>query len=116
MTHKYISGPYYVSQFHQMYGLWAGDGSTIIKADNADGEGFVVARVNCQTPYKPGEGQKTQCALRDATAPLIAAAPELAEALEAMISIVTHYGDLLYDAEVLAVEQARAALTKAKGE
>lgn len=48
-----------------------------------------VALVDCQTKFKRGQGYKTDCAERDANARLIAAAPDLLEALkrcEAMVS------------------------------
>lgn len=41
-----------------------------------------IAVVDCQTPFKRGKGHETECAERDANAKLIAAAPELLEALQ----------------------------------
>jgi hypothetical protein len=41
-----------------------------------------IALVDCQTEFKRGKGHETECAERDANARLIAAAPDLLEALQ----------------------------------
>jgi len=48
-------------------------------------DGDRIALVDCRTPYKRGQGWKQECAERDANARLIAAAPMLLEALQAIV-------------------------------
>ena len=67
-----------------------------------------IALVTCQAEYKRGAGHHAECEVRDANAALIAAAPELLEALEALISPVGVV--MLHD-----LDRARAAIAKVRG-
>lgn len=59
------------------------DGATVVMGNFADEDDRTrVALVDCKTPYKRGTGYMAQCAERDANARLIAAAPEMLEALK----------------------------------
>lgn len=77
-----------------------------------------VALVDCQTPFKRGQGHKTDCAERDANARLIAAAPDLLEALSAWIdfrdgSLGHHATRTMAERMEHIATQARAAIAKA---
>lgn len=69
-----------------------------------------IAVVDSHSKVKRGEGHKSECEIRDANARLIAATPDLLAALE----------DLIVNVDAIAhpkrLEQARAAIAKAKGE
>lgn len=62
----------------------------------------------------PPNGDKKPADENDANARLIAAAPELLEALEMVVNIATHPKATKADIKRIA-EEARAALAKAKG-
>lgn len=70
-----------------------------------------VALVDCQTHYKRGKGYETECAEREANALLIAAAPDLVEALQDLLADVglPHLGEHEPGSHL----RARAALRKA---
>jgi len=59
-------------------------------------------------------GKEVSVAQRDANARLVAAAPDLLESLEEMVSQFDQFG--LIDCEERAIKEARAALAKATGE
>jgi hypothetical protein len=127
---KPTPGPWYVSQV----GLTNGGERPITTEDGR------ICTVDCQTPFKRGEGWQSECEVREANARLIAAAPETAaerdrlkevnaELLEVLRLIADQalrceipegYGpefrseewDAGYDA---AISSARAAISKAKG-
>ena len=65
-----------------------------------------VALVDCHTPYKRGQGYKTECEIREANARLIAAAPDLLAAFHYLIAHVPALGN---------VPEIRAAIDKAEG-
>jgi hypothetical protein len=76
-----------------------------------------IAFVTCQAKFKRGEGYKAQCAERDANARLIAAAPDLLEALEiadAWIREARSLGSNIPCERTL--EMNSAAIAKARGE
>ena len=111
--------------------MLSNDGSTTIMGGPED-DRRPVARVECQAPFKRGQGHKSECAERDANARLIAAAPDLLAALEALSSNPRlNLGDLIYtvreregegwDGPAVtawndAVMAAKAAIAKARGE
>ena len=129
---KHTPGPWRIGQL----GL-TNDGASFILSDHAD---MSICTVTCQTPFKRGNGWRTECETREANARLIAAAPETAaerdrlkalnaELLEVLrltadqalrCEIPEGYGpefrgeewDAGYDA---AISSARAAIAKAKG-
>lgn len=65
-----------------------------------------IALVDCHAEYKRGHGHKTICPIREANARLMAAAPDLLEALE----------DMLKMPDDCAIERAQAAIAKARGQ
>jgi hypothetical protein len=65
-----------------------------------------IALVDCQTRFKRGQGWQTECDEREANARLIAAAPELLDALQ---EFVARYPNNV------GVVLARAAIAKATG-
>lgn len=90
----------------------ANDGARFIMAESGR-----VALVDCQTQYKRGQGHQTACAERDANAHLIAASPELYEALGKALHLLCHLDEPLSPLSIEdAIEDARAALKKARGE
>lgn len=60
------------------------DGSVNVSA-GTDDESVNIAHVQCLSDFKRGQGHKAECETRDANAHLISAAPELYEALKAMV-------------------------------
>lgn len=93
------------------------DGSRFVMAD-----GGRVALVDCKAEYKRGKGHQTECAERDANARLIAAAPELLDALKLALQGLDVAASNSPDTDehafigyVLAADKARAAIAKAEG-
>jgi hypothetical protein len=88
-------------------------GAAAVTADDVQ-----VATVNSQTPFKKGQGHLVDCPVRDANARLIAAAPELLEALKELYAANT---DTFNDEDYDKIEpdsllgKARAAIAKAEG-
>lgn len=99
METKHTPGPWKMSST----GFMTNEGQIAVLQDNENSAH--ICFVTCQTRYKRGKGWQTQCAERDANARLIAAAPDMKEALEYYAAIKGPMG-----------EPARAALAKAKGE
>ena len=64
-----------------------------------------IAWVHAQTDFKKGDGWMHSCAERDANASLIAAAPDL---LDALVALEHEYGPAT-------LRKAAAAIAKAKG-
>ena len=103
------------------------EGQAVVTANHGQ-----VALVACQSEYKRGKGHLAECSERDANARLIAAAPDLLAALEALSSNPRlNLGDLIYtvreregegwDGPAVtawndAVMAAKAAIAKARGE
>jgi hypothetical protein len=80
---KHTPGPWRIGQF----GL-TNDGESPILSDHAD---VLICAVTCQTPFKRGKGWRTECETREANARLIAAAPEMLEALESAESCIVTF-------------------------
>lgn len=89
------------------------DGSAMVMAGDDR-----VALVDCQTKFKRGEGYRAECPRREANARLIAAAPDLYEALATVmvaLKVVREDGNEFPDFDAWE-KAARAALAKATGE
>jgi hypothetical protein len=72
-----------------------------------------ICTVDCQAPFKRGHGHRAECEQRDANARLIAAAPDLLEALRAVLeSGLLHGPTTLHDKTLFTVH---AAVSKAEG-
>ena len=74
-----------------------------------------IAFVTCQADFKRGTGHRAECEIRDANAALIAAAPELLEALRDCVEAFqmrSFGGD---EGQVRACINARTAIAKAEG-
>ena len=69
---KHTPGPWYVSQVCLTNG-----GRPITTEDGR------ICTVDCQTPFKRGEGWQSECDVREANARLIAAAPDLLDLAKA---------------------------------
>lgn len=79
-----------------------------------------VALVDCHTEYKRSMGYKQECVERDANARLIAAAPDLLEALQELLDAGDHCLNCDDDTEAMlrfgkAHDDARVAIAKALG-
>jgi hypothetical protein len=75
-----------------------------------------IALVDCQTRFKRGQGWQTECDEREANARLIAAAPELLEALrEVMARFLDAREAAGLDRNSDAAKRTRAAIAKATG-
>jgi hypothetical protein len=88
------------------------DGSVPVTSEDAR-----ICVVDCQTPFKRGQGHRAECEKRDAHARLIAAAPDMFEALEGLLFVcdimeLNSFPRSLREA----MDASRAALAKAKGE
>lgn len=117
-------GPWSLAEIHDL-GLYMNDGSITIMAPDPDQDSTAIASVVCKTRYKRGLGHKAECEIRDANARLIAAAPELVEALRQAVRTIASMGA---DLEVAAPESVnansyqdelrrlRAAIAKATGD
>jgi hypothetical protein len=87
-------------------------GAAAVTADDVQ-----VATVNSQTPFKKGQGHLVDCPVRDANARLIAAAPELLEALKASLQILEGISESrdFRNEQALILEMVRQAVAKAEG-
>lgn len=120
METKHTEGPWTYTKFAQSaedLELMKKHGIEPTLLCNNEGQAIVmagdyrVALVDCHTKFKRGNGHKTECAVREANARLIAAAPELLAALEGLIE-----GVAALDAKhVKGMGRARLAIEKAKG-
>lgn len=93
------------------------------RAQTNEGQVFImaadtrVALVDAHTKFKRGEGYKGVCEERDANARLIAAAPELLEALKNILAFMDKVVPPRDDeADGPMISAARAAIAKATGE
>ena len=84
------------------------DGGAIVMGPDAR-----VAVVDCQTSYKRGQGHATECEERDANARLIASAPDLLEALKAVLKEYSQFSGYYENEDRAAIKSARAAIEKA---
>lgn len=93
--------------------LLSNDGAATIMAGepNSD-ERKSICRVECQTKYKRGEGYRTECTERDANARLIATAPEMFAALEAIVECFDLDGKV-FTSPAAALRMVDDALAKA---
>src|SRR5262245_8397620 len=117
-TNEYTPGPWEFSLYghtpEMLEKMRANGMEPVRMLNNAGGVAITaeigpVAEVHCQTEYKRGNGHLTHCAERDANARLIAAAPELYETLEWLVST---YDINDVEERNLAIAQARAVLAK----
>lgn len=75
--------------------------------------GTKICNVDCQASFKRGSGHQAECEERDANARLIAAAPELLEALKALLSGSERH---IFSTECKTErDAARTAIAKAEG-
>lgn len=117
MTAKHTSGPWAVTSI----GFLTNDGQSAVMGVNAEGEPVRIALVDMQRQdVKRVQEWKAEDAERDANMRLIAAAPELLEALEAAIecgmvpvSSAKDGGAVAYARQVVVADQIRAAIAKA---
>lgn len=104
---KHTLGPWGVSSI----GL-TNDGKRAVASDDAG-----IAWVHPQTPYKRGDGWQHHCEEREANARLIAAAPDM---LNALLSAEIAVAELCQDQDPanecwVTLAAVRAAIAKAKG-
>ena len=110
---SHTPGPWELSKT----GLVMNDGSVPIMAPDPALEQKRVALVDIQTKAKRGEAYRTPCAERDANARLIAAAPDILEALLSIRKIAAYKTSDPTCASCLRRigEIAQAAIAKAEG-
>jgi hypothetical protein len=117
MTTQHTPGPWRTADMHK-HGLYMNDGAaSVVQADEAAEEDEPIqhiAFVSCHADYKRGTGHKAQCEARDANARLIAAAPDLLEALKAVMEALI--ADLPQAEGGPTVQGALAAIAKAEGQ
>lgn len=87
--------------------LLSNDGQASVMAGTDSDEPGPIARVECRTTFKRGEGHRSKCEERDANARLISAAPDLLAALQAVLAVADRKTDEF--------DLARAAIAKALG-
>ena len=80
---KHTQGPWEFKNGSDIFGPLGGDSGDGVKADHNDG--WMVAEVGCYSAFVDGEFVQMGREVREANAKLIAAAPELLEALELLI-------------------------------
>jgi len=116
MTTQHTPGPWRIAEMHGL-GLYMNDVAvSVVQADEAAEEDRPIqhiAFVSCHADYKRGTGHKAQCAERDANARLIAAAPDLLEALKAVMEALI--ADLPQAEGGPTVQGALAVIDKAEG-
>lgn len=129
---SYTKGKWHWSEFHgsaEDVALMKKHGMKPVQALTNDGQRYLmsgsgddakrIALVDCHTKYKRGTGHQQSCEERDANAHLIAAAPDMYEALTHLAAVVETHGwnSLAKDApEYVWLTAARAALAKALGQ
>ena len=109
MNGKSTPGPWVLSKI----GFRTNDGAAPVMAPDPDLGEKRVALVDCQTRFKRGQGWKAECAEREANARLIAAAPELLEALVYLVGESDDSMDAEYNPHAAPLAKARAAIAKA---
>ena len=107
---NYTLGPWTVKNGGDIFGPLGGDSGDGCKCDHNDG--WKVAEVDVYSSFVEGELVELGRVPRMANARLIAAAPELLEALEMMLDMSEMNGF----GKAAAEDTARAAIAKAKGE
>lgn len=73
---KHTTGPWRIAEMN-MQGIYMNSGAAVVCTDDGP-----VAEVACQSRFARGSGSSAKCNVRDANAHLIAAAPEMLEAIE----------------------------------
>lgn len=125
---KFTPGPWRFAKMHAQ-GFYGNQGEAFVTGENSR-----IATVDCVSSFKRGQGSEHKCEERDANVHLIAAAPDLYEALEpfaAMLDAIelssqAPQSGTWYSMESskvgernMTIEQfkaARVALAKARGE
>ena len=100
----WTKGPWRVSSIGLM-----NDGSLPVSSEQGQ-----IARVSIQAGFRRGHGHNSVCPERDANARLIAEAPDMADALEALID--NNARGVTGEQSRKAWIAARAALAKARGQ
>jgi hypothetical protein len=95
-------------------------GSRIVMGVDDEGEPTRVGVTDCKTKHKRGEGWMTECAERDANARLMAAAPDMLDALKeardhVLMALKDHPVGERLSALQTAYDAMCAALAKAEG-
>lgn len=99
-------GPWKVADIHAN-GFYGNNGEAMVSAEDRR-----ICAVDCATAFKRGQGYTHVCAERDANARLIAAAPELVEALRAIVP----FADDFTASGCEAIRNARALLARIEGD
>ena len=110
---KHTPGPWTVHNGTDVFGPHGGDSGDGAKAN--DNDGWQVA--DCAVGLTAYAGQYVELGseVRKANARLIAAAPELLEALKEFVEVVRNAGVEWCDGVLDAQDRARAAIAKAEG-
>lgn len=120
MITKYTPGPWRIIDGYNIYTELGGQSGDGTQADSRDG--WHIASIGDTPTFVGSDEVVLGRELKRSNARLIAAAPDLLEALEGMIEVFGVYDQHLYrepfsrSVEVELCNQARAAIAKARGE
>ena len=111
---KWTPGPWEIINDGDIFAPLGGDSGDGVRADSSDG--WQIAEVDAYIAFVDGGLVELGAEPRRANARLIAAAPELFEALDGLLSELDSTPEIDLSSWGVSTAKARAALAKARGE